>query len=111
MPSNDLEVLLRSRVPIVVVESRDEARVLTSLARACGSLRCPTAICPTAQVSTSIGPALSTVGARLPSLFDDETGAVAALRDLVVRRAQGNPFYAEELLNYVQAQEIDASNP
>jgi ATPase family protein associated with various cellular activities (AAA) len=38
MPSNDLEVLLRSRVPIVVVESRDEARVLTSLARACGML-------------------------------------------------------------------------
>ena len=38
MPSNDLEVLLRSRVPIVVVESRDEARVLTSLATACAAL-------------------------------------------------------------------------
>ena len=29
------------------------------------------------------------------------------LLDLVVSRAQGNPFYAEELLNYVHAQEVD----
>jgi len=41
MPSNDLEVLLRSRVPIVVVESRDEARVLNSLASACALLSVP----------------------------------------------------------------------
>ncbi len=41
MPSNDLEVLLRSRVPIVVVESRDEARVLKSLASACAVLSAP----------------------------------------------------------------------
>ena len=41
MPSNDLEVLLRSRVPIVVVESRDEARVLKSLASACALLSAP----------------------------------------------------------------------
>ena len=43
MPSNDLEVLLRSRVPIVVVESRDEARVLKSLTGACAVLSSPPA--------------------------------------------------------------------
>ena len=32
------------------------------------------------------------------------------LRDLVTARAQGNPFYAEELLNYVQHQGIDADD-
>src|SRR5262245_43894215 len=41
MPANDLEVLLRSRVPIIVVDSRDEARVLKSLARACALLAAP----------------------------------------------------------------------
>ena len=35
MQANDLEVLLRSRVPIIVVDSRDESRVLKELARAC----------------------------------------------------------------------------
>jgi SpoVK/Ycf46/Vps4 family AAA+-type ATPase len=33
--TNDLEVLLRSRVPIIVVDSRDESQVLKGLARAC----------------------------------------------------------------------------
>ena len=36
--------------------------------------------------------------------------AAAALRDLVVSRAQGNPFYAEELLNYVHAQGVDLAD-
>ena len=35
MQSNDLEVLLRSRVPIIAVDSRDESLVLKMLARAC----------------------------------------------------------------------------
>jgi len=35
MQTNDLEVLLRSRVPIIVVDSRDEAQVIKTLARAC----------------------------------------------------------------------------
>jgi hypothetical protein len=41
MQANDLEVLLRSRVPIIVVESRDEAQVLKALDMACRQL--PTA--------------------------------------------------------------------
>ena len=41
MAANDLEVLLRSRVPIIVVESRDEARVLKALTAACALLSAP----------------------------------------------------------------------
>jgi hypothetical protein len=44
MPANDLEVLLRSRVPIIVVESRDEAQVLKALAGACSLLSAPLAV-------------------------------------------------------------------
>jgi hypothetical protein len=35
MQQDDLEVLLRSRVPLIVVESRDESEVLKALTRAC----------------------------------------------------------------------------
>src|ERR1700733_7358073 len=41
MQANDLEVLLRSRVPIVVIESRDEAQVLKGLVRACMQVLAP----------------------------------------------------------------------
>jgi SpoVK/Ycf46/Vps4 family AAA+-type ATPase len=41
MQGNDLEVLLRSRVPIIVVDSRDEAQVLHALAAACRQLPSP----------------------------------------------------------------------
>jgi hypothetical protein len=44
MPANDLEVLLRSRVPIIVVQSRDEARVLKALAGACAVLSAPVTV-------------------------------------------------------------------
>ncbi len=35
MEHNDLEVLLRSRIPLIAVESRDETEVLKALTRAC----------------------------------------------------------------------------
>jgi hypothetical protein len=35
MQANDLEALLRSRVPIIVIESRDETQALNALRRAC----------------------------------------------------------------------------
>ena len=35
MPPDDLAALLRSRVPLVVIESRDEPQVLKALGRAC----------------------------------------------------------------------------
>ena len=36
MPPDDLAALLRSRVPLIIIESRDEPQVLRALARACG---------------------------------------------------------------------------
>ena len=44
MQDNDLEVLLRSRVPLIVVDSRDESLVLKSLARACARQAPPPAV-------------------------------------------------------------------
>ncbi len=41
MQKDDLEVLLRSRVPLIAIESRDESQVLKSLLRACMSLPAP----------------------------------------------------------------------
>src|ERR1700739_4519623 len=41
MQMNDLEVLLRSRVPIIVVDSRDEAQVLKALGGACRQVAAP----------------------------------------------------------------------
>jgi ATP-dependent 26S proteasome regulatory subunit len=38
MQQDDLEALLRSRVPLIAVESRDESEILTALTRACKRL-------------------------------------------------------------------------
>ena len=40
MQYDDLEVLLRSRIPLIAVESRDESEVLKALTRACARLPC-----------------------------------------------------------------------
>jgi hypothetical protein len=50
MQHDDLEVLLRSRVPLIAVESRDESEVLKALLRAC--TRLPGKIPATASMST-----------------------------------------------------------
>ena len=47
---------------------------------------------------------------KLSQLVGEGVEPSPSLRELVVRRAQGNPFYAEELLNYVFAQGIDPSD-
>ena len=51
MQHDDLEALLRSRVPLIVVESRDESEVLKALTRACA--RVPTGKAPATTVSGS----------------------------------------------------------
>ena len=38
MPADDLGALLRSRVPLIIIESRDEPQVMKALLRACGRL-------------------------------------------------------------------------
>ncbi|MGA3362227.1 MAG: tetratricopeptide repeat protein [Solirubrobacteraceae bacterium] len=50
------------------------------------------------------------VESKLARVLGDGAEADASLRDLVVGRAQGNPFYAEELINYVHDQGVDASD-
>jgi class 3 adenylate cyclase/tetratricopeptide (TPR) repeat protein len=50
------------------------------------------------------------VQAKLSQLLGTDTEVLQSLRDLVVQRAQGNPFYAEELLNHIDEQKIDASD-
>jgi hypothetical protein len=51
MQANDLEVLLRSRVPIIVVDSRDEAQVLKGLMRACAPISASLAAARTAEAA------------------------------------------------------------
>jgi class 3 adenylate cyclase/tetratricopeptide (TPR) repeat protein len=50
------------------------------------------------------------VRSKVSQLFGADTAMARSLLDLVVSRAQGNPFYAEELLNYVAEREIDPSD-
>ena len=47
------------------------------------------------------------VRSKLAQLFGAGADASAALLELVLARSQGNPFYVEELLNYVHGQGID----
>jgi len=47
---------------------------------------------------------------KLAQLFGADGDTAGSLLDLVVGRAQGNPFYAEELLNYVHGQQIDPAD-
>src|SRR5450631_1702985 len=54
MQPDDLEVLLRSRVPLIAVESRDESEVLKALTRAC--MRLPVKS-PSASPSAAGSPA------------------------------------------------------
>src|SRR5580658_1351859 len=51
MQANDLEALLRSRIPIIVVDSRDEAQVLKGLMRACAPISASLAVARTAEAA------------------------------------------------------------
>jgi ATPase family protein associated with various cellular activities (AAA) len=53
MQENDLDVLLRSRVPIIVVDSRDEARVVKALIGACRQLSAPPGVTSIAGGNTT----------------------------------------------------------
>ena len=50
------------------------------------------------------------VRAKLAQLVGDDTEVPEPLLGSFVSRAQGNPFYAEELLNYVDEQEVDLAD-
>ncbi len=64
-------------------------------------------------VLEELGPATAhTVAmAKLRQLFGDDVVAAPQLLALVVERSQGNPFYLEELLNYIRSHRIDPADP
>ena len=53
------------------------------------------------------GEAEELIRSRLEQLVGAGTEAPPALVELVTTRSQGNPFYVEELLNFIRAQDVD----
>ena len=49
--------------------------------------------------------------AKLAQLFGESVSPAPELLDFVLERAQGNPFYLEELVNYVHGRGIDPADP
>ena len=49
--------------------------------------------------------------AKLQQLFGESVDPAAELVDFVLERAQGNPFYLEELINYMHGRGIDPADP
>lgn len=52
----------------------------------------------------------SVVEAKAAQVFGSDVTIADALHELVAARAQGNPFYAEELVNYVRRLDLDPSD-
>lgn len=50
------------------------------------------------------------IGLKLKQFFGDQDQAPAALVERITERAQGNPFYIEELLNYLQDQHFNPND-
>lgn len=50
------------------------------------------------------------IRSKMAQLHGAGTEAPPALVELVTRRSQGNPFYVEELLNYIQGQRVDVQD-
>ena len=50
------------------------------------------------------------IASRLQSLLGADADVPPPLTELVVGRAEGNPFYIEELLTYIQAQNVDMTD-
>ncbi len=50
------------------------------------------------------------IGLKLEQFFGDQTNVPAPLLKRITERAQGNPFYIEELLNYLQDQKFDPND-
>ena len=47
------------------------------------------------------------IRSKLAQMLGAEAEAPAALVELITARAQGNPFYIEELLNFIRSQGVD----
>jgi class 3 adenylate cyclase/tetratricopeptide (TPR) repeat protein len=57
------------------------------------------------------GDANEVLRAKLEQLFGESVSPAAELVEFVLERAQGNPFYLEELLNYVHGRGVDPADP
>ncbi len=49
--------------------------------------------------------------AKVAQLFGESATPAAELVDFVLRRAQGNPFYLEELINFIHGHGVDPADP
>ena len=49
--------------------------------------------------------------AKLEQLFGTEVNPAPGLVEFVIQRAQGNPFYLEELVNYIHGSGVDPADP
>ena len=54
--------------------------------------------------------AASLITLKLRQMLATERDAPAALVELITNRAQGNPFYIQELLNYIRSQGVDPAD-
>lgn len=61
-------------------------------------------------VEFSLEEARQLIAYKLGQLFDTQGEAPPALVELITARAEGNPFYIEELLNFVRDQNLDLSD-
>jgi tetratricopeptide (TPR) repeat protein len=50
------------------------------------------------------------IRAKLAQIVGADSEPPAALVELVTKRAQGNPFYMEELLSFIRSQQVDLKN-
>ena len=61
-------------------------------------------------VEFTTGEAERLIRLKLEQLYGAGSAAPASLFENITRRAQGNPFYIEELLNYLRDRQIDIAN-
>jgi class 3 adenylate cyclase/tetratricopeptide (TPR) repeat protein len=102
-----LDVIARAAVStrvMLVLAYRPEAALPQGLAlgQLAGMQQLELTALDDAQMSAVVGAKIAQLGVGVE--------VTAALHDLVIRRVQGNPFYAEELLNYIRDQGIDATD-
>ncbi len=95
MQREDLEVLIRSRVPLIVVESRDEAQVLKALTRSC--TRQPT--------TTGMSPVKTTARTGLPLFQWSVTDGLKRL-DVDVGPPQRSLTEPADILKHIRATNV-----
>jgi ATPase family associated with various cellular activities (AAA) len=99
MQHDDLEVLLRSRVPLIAVESRDESEVLKALTRAC--MRLPVKS-PSASPSAAGSPATGSQAVGQPLFQWTVTDGLKRL-DIDVGPPQRTLTEPIEILKHIRA--------